>query len=155
MWERWDSMLPDGSLNPGDMLSFNHYAFGAIAQFLHEVVGGISPLEPGWKKFLVRPIPGGILKSASVKYLSAYGMIETRWKLEVGQSGEAFVLEVVVPLNTTAWVVLPNQEEDEGVEVGSGRHDFNVEFVSDGRWPPKPINPPPPFYHSEPDEFAG
>lgn len=154
MWERWDSMLPDGSLNPGDMLSFNHYAFGAIAQFLHEIVGGISPLKPGWKKFLVRPIPGGILKSASVKYLSAYGMIETRWKLEIGQSGEAFALEVVVPLNTTAWVVLPNQEEDEGVEVGSGRHDFNVEFVLDGRWPPKPIHPPLPFYHSEPDEFA-
>lgn len=155
MWERWDSMLPDGTLNPGDMLSFNHYAFGAIAQFLHENVGGISPLKPGWQEFLVRPIPGGNLTSASVKYLSAYGMIECQWRIEATVSGNMFVLQVVVPPNTTACIVLPSQKKDDGVFVGSGRHDFTVEHISDDRWPPKPIHPPPPFYFAEPDEFAG
>ncbi|KAH7417634.1 glycoside hydrolase family 78 protein [Cadophora sp. MPI-SDFR-AT-0126] len=152
MWERWDSMLPDGSLNPGDMLSFNHYAFGAIAQWLHEVVGGISAQEPGWKKILVRPVPGGIITSASIKHLSAYGMIECHWTIE---SGKTFNVEVFVPPNTTAIVVLPGQIESQGVEVGSGRHEFCIEYNSDTRWPPKPITPPPPFYHAEPDEFAG
>lgn len=150
--ERWDSMLPDGSLNPGDMLSFNHYAFGAIAQWLHEVVGGISALQPGWKKVLVRPVPGGIITSASVKHLSQYGMIECHWRIYEGQK---FNLEIILPANITALVVLPGQIEGQGVEVGSGRHEFSIEYVSDTRWPPKPIHPPPPFYHAEPDEFAG
>ena len=46
-WERWDSMLPDGSINPGEMTSFNHYALGAVADFLHRVVAGLAPAAPG------------------------------------------------------------------------------------------------------------
>ena len=45
IWERWDSMLPDGSINPGEMTSFNHYAFGAVADWMHRSVGGLAPLE--------------------------------------------------------------------------------------------------------------
>ena len=43
VWERWDSMLPDGSVNPGQMTSFNHYAFGAVADWMHRVIGGLAP----------------------------------------------------------------------------------------------------------------
>src|SRR5262249_14600583 len=49
IWERWDSMLPDGSINPGEMTSFNHYAFGAVADWLHRVVGGLAPAAPGYR----------------------------------------------------------------------------------------------------------
>ena len=59
VWERWDSMLPDGSINPGEMTSFNHYALGAVADFLHRVVAGLAPSEPGYRRLLVRPRPGG------------------------------------------------------------------------------------------------
>ncbi|KAF5683541.1 alpha-L-rhamnosidase [Fusarium denticulatum] len=61
VWERWNSMLPDGSVNPGRMTSFNHYALGAVADWLHGTVGGIAPMasSPGWKVFRVKPIPGG------------------------------------------------------------------------------------------------
>ncbi|WP_306214322.1 family 78 glycoside hydrolase catalytic domain, partial [Actinoplanes sp. RD1] len=52
VWERWDSMLPDGSLNPGEMTSFNHYALGAVADWIHRRIGGIAPLEPGYAKVL-------------------------------------------------------------------------------------------------------
>ena len=47
IWERWDSMLPDGSINPGQMTSFNHYAFGAIAHWMHQTIGGFAHWSPG------------------------------------------------------------------------------------------------------------
>ena len=59
MWERWDSMLPDGSVNPGEMTSFNHYALGAVVDFLHRVVGGLESAEPGWRRVRIAPRPGG------------------------------------------------------------------------------------------------
>ncbi|MBO0813080.1 MAG: family 78 glycoside hydrolase catalytic domain, partial [Microlunatus sp.] len=64
VWERWDSMLPDGSINPGEMTSFNHYALGAVADWLHKVVAGIDALEPGYAKIKIAPQPGGGLTSA-------------------------------------------------------------------------------------------
>jgi alpha-L-rhamnosidase len=59
IWERWDSMLPDGTINPGQMTSFNHYALGAVAEWMHRSIGGIAPLEPGYSRVLVAPQPGG------------------------------------------------------------------------------------------------
>ena len=55
IWERWDSMLPDGTINPGQMTSFNHYALGAVADWMHQIIGGIVPLEPGYSKVLIAP----------------------------------------------------------------------------------------------------
>src|SRR5699024_1249001 len=59
IWERWDSMLPDGTVNPGDMTSFNHYALGAVADWMHRVVAGIDPLEPGYRRERFAARPGG------------------------------------------------------------------------------------------------
>jgi alpha-L-rhamnosidase len=73
IWERWDSLLPDGTVNPGEMTSFNHYVLGAVGNWIHSVIWGVQPLEPGWKNILVRPIPGGDLSHAKVKYLSPSG----------------------------------------------------------------------------------
>ena len=58
VWERWDSMLPDGSINPGEMTSFNHYALGAVADWLHRRVAGLAPAAPGYREIEVRPLPG-------------------------------------------------------------------------------------------------
>ena len=57
VWERWDSMLPDGSINPGQMTSFNHYALGAVADWLHRRVAGLAPAAPGYRELVVRPAP--------------------------------------------------------------------------------------------------
>lgn len=65
IWEQLNSMLPDGSMDSGTMPSFNHYALGSIADWLHVTVGSISPAET-WKTFLVRPVPGGNITSADV-----------------------------------------------------------------------------------------
>ncbi len=51
IWERWDSMLTDGTINPGQMTSFNHYALGSVADWMHANIGGITPIEAGWKSF--------------------------------------------------------------------------------------------------------
>ena len=150
IWERWDSMLPDGSINPGSMTSFNHYALGSVANFLHSVVGGISPLQPGWATFLVRPRPGGELRHAEVRYDGPHGTVAVRWEVgeadgeaeattptteggaAVGEDGaraplrratRAFQLRVEVPPNSRALVVLPGQGEGDGEWVGSGTHE--------------------------------
>ena len=61
VWERWDSMLPDGSINPGEMTSFNHYALGAVADWMHRTIGGLTPTEPGYRRMEICPRPGGEL----------------------------------------------------------------------------------------------
>lgn len=67
VWERWDSMLPDGSINPGEMTSFNHYALGAVADWLHRTVGGLAPGAPGYRRLEIQPQPGGGLTSARAR----------------------------------------------------------------------------------------
>lgn len=139
MWERWDSMLPDGSINPGEMTSFNHYALGSVGSWLHSTVGGVSPSSPGWKTILFAPIPGGTINSAKTSFLSPYGKIECSWETEKEGSGEGgkkkFKLKATVPPNTTAEVKLPGKEE--ALKVRSGVHEFESEYVDDEEWPPK------------------
>ncbi|MDH2443139.1 glycoside hydrolase family 78 protein [Amnibacterium sp. CER49] len=117
-WERWDSMLPDGSINPGGMTSFNHYAFGAVADFLHRRVAGLAPAAPGYRELLVAPQPGP-LESASAALETPYGPASVAWR----RNGDDFLLDVVVPTGTTATVVLPDAAGTRSV-VGAGAHRF-------------------------------
>ncbi|MFK0006993.1 family 78 glycoside hydrolase catalytic domain [Paenarthrobacter sp. NPDC090520] len=123
IWERWDSMLPDGSINPGEMTSFNHYALGAVADWMHRTVAGLAPLEPGYRKILVKPQPGGGLTWASARHDTPYGTASVLWREDDG----GLTAVVDIPTGTTARVELPGQE---ALEVGSGRHEFAVERVS-------------------------
>ncbi len=118
-WERWDSMLPDGTVNPGDMTSFNHYALGAVADWLHCRVAGLAPLDPGYRAVRFRPEPGGDLTWASARHVSPYGEYSIRW--ERGEAG--LVVDVVVPTGGRGVVALPGREEE---HVGSGEHRFVV-----------------------------
>ena len=138
IWERWDSMRPDGSINPGEMTSFNHYALGSIINWMHRTVAGISPLEPGWKSVLVKPVPGGTVTSAEAKYDTAYGGLECKWVLE----GTKFKLDLVVPPNSSAKILLPGESEECERLVGSGAYVFETTFDSQVGWPPKALVPP-------------
>src|SRR6185503_2435713 len=82
IWERWDSMLPDGSINGGEMTSFNHYALGAVADWMHRTIGGIAPLAPGYARVLVAPRPGGGLTSARSSLDTRHGVVEIEWRRE-------------------------------------------------------------------------
>ncbi|RBY77207.1 alpha-L-rhamnosidase [Geodermatophilus sp. TF02-6] len=118
VWERWDSMLPDGSINPGEMTSFNHYAYGAVADWLHRVVAGLAPAAPGYRRLRIAPRPGPGITSAAATHETPYGPAAVSWTVD----GSAFVLELAVPPNTRAQVALPDGSAP--FEVGSGRHTF-------------------------------
>jgi alpha-L-rhamnosidase len=125
IWERWDSLLPDGSVNPGDMTSFNHVAFGAIVDWLHRSVAGLAPGAPGYRRLSVAPLPGGGLTWARARHLTPYGSAEVDWRIE----GDEFVLNIVVPAGTTADVQLPGRTAR--LEVGAGRHSWRSTLPDD------------------------
>jgi alpha-L-rhamnosidase len=129
IWERWDSMLPDGTINPGEMTSFNHYALGAVADWMHRTIGGLTPIEPGYRHIEIRPRPGGGLTHAQVRHITPYGLAESVWKIENGK----LHLDVIIPPNTTALVTLPNGEQH---DVGSGVRNWVVDYQDpDARGP--------------------
>lgn len=120
VWERWDSMLPDGSINPGEMTSFNHYALGAVADWLHRTVAGLAPGAPGYRELLVRPVPGGGLTRAAARHTTPYGDASVAWRVD----GDRWHLEVVVPPGGGAEVHLPDGSQPE--HVGSGEHSWSL-----------------------------
>ncbi|MGN6427169.1 MAG: family 78 glycoside hydrolase catalytic domain [Leifsonia sp.] len=115
IWERWDSMLPDGTVNPGEMTSFNHYALGSVAAWLHGTVAGLSPVEPGFRRFRVAPQPGGGLTRAERTLATPYGTAAVAWRIEDGR----FEITVTVPTGSTAEIVLPSGRT---VEARPGTH---------------------------------
>jgi alpha-L-rhamnosidase len=116
IWERWDGIKPDGSFQDPGMNSFNHYAYGAIGNWLYRVVAGIEidPEHPGYKHIIIRPRPGGGLTSASANHQSSYGKIESSWKIENKQ----FNLSVAIPPNTKATAFVPNAQVKQVLESG-------------------------------------
>ena len=125
IWERWDGQKPDGSFQDVGMNSFNHYAYGAIGDWMYRVVAGIEIDEkaPGYKHILIRPQPGGELNYAKASVESVYGHVESGWKIVDGK----MKLRVEVPPNTTATVRLPKaklEEVSEGGKPLSGREEF-------------------------------
>jgi alpha-L-rhamnosidase len=116
IWERWDSMLPDGTINPGQMTSFNHYAFGAVAYWMHQIIGGIAPLEPGYSRVLIAPQPGGDIRWARSSLDSRHGKISVSWSQDHDGPIE---LDVAVPEGVTALVQLPGTPAQ---ELGRGQH---------------------------------
>ncbi|MGN8245760.1 glycoside hydrolase family 78 protein [Cellulomonas soli] len=118
-WERWDSLLPDGTVNPGDMTSFNHYALGAVADWLHRVVAGLAPDAPGYRRLRLAPRPGGGLTHAGATHLTPYGTASVDWQVTAGR----FVLHAVVPVGTTAVLDLPGQPPR---TLGHGEHTLDL-----------------------------
>jgi alpha-L-rhamnosidase len=144
IWERWDGIRPDGTFQDEGMNSFNHYAYGAIGEWLFSDIAGIRIAEPGYSRFQIIPVPGGDLNHAKAILHSPFGKIESSWDIEE----DRFTLEVEVPVNTIAEVHLPyadrasvrvngrplagteeiRHSEQSGsvvlIEVGSGRYIF-------------------------------
>lgn len=116
IWERWDGRRPDGSFqNPG-MNSFNHYAYGAIGDWLYRVVAGLDtdPAHPGYQRAIIRPRPGGSLTHAQARLETLIGEYAVAWQLDAGTLRVA----VTVPANGLAEVHLPSAQLSEVVESG-------------------------------------
>lgn len=105
IWERWDGIKANGAFQDAGMNSFNHYAYGAIGEWLYRVAAGIEidAARPGYKHILIQPQPGGQLTHARASLQSPYGKIESSWKIADGR----FALAIEIPANTSATVKLP------------------------------------------------
>jgi len=116
IWERWDGIKPDGSFQDAGMNSFNHYAYGAIGDWLYRVVAGIEidPDLPGYKHVIIQPHPGGELDYAIASVNSLYGKVTSGWEKKTG----SLKVIVEIPANTFATVNLPGAVPEEVTEGG-------------------------------------
>jgi alpha-L-rhamnosidase len=141
IWERWDCIKPDGSFQTVGMNSFNHYAYGAVGNWLYTQVAGIqtNPTKPGYKHMVIRPLITNRLTYAEASHKSLYGLIRSRWETQ----GDQLTMQVEIPANTTATVYVPtcsaevlengkpvsehNSLYEKGylcIELGSGKYEF-------------------------------
>ncbi|WP_238161790.1 family 78 glycoside hydrolase catalytic domain [Kribbella antibiotica] len=120
VWERWNSINPDGTFNDVGMNSFNHYAYGAVGEWMYRTLAGVSAAEPGYRKVLIAPNPGGGITKADFTLETPYGKVVSNWKT----TARGFQLEVTVPANATAIVRLPGSKDS--VNVASGTYRFEV-----------------------------
>jgi alpha-L-rhamnosidase len=116
IWERWDGQKPDGTFQNAGMNSFNHYAYGAIGEWMYRVMAGIEIDEtaPGYKHILIEPRPGGGFTSARASHQTMYGKVSSAWTLKDG----TFELAVEIPANTRATVRLPGAQLGSVTEAG-------------------------------------
>jgi alpha-L-rhamnosidase len=116
IWERWDGLKPDGSFQDQGMNSFNHYAYGAIGEWLYAVVAGLDldPENVAYKHSLIQPHPGGGLTSAKATLESPYGKVASGWQIK----DKSLIVDVVIPPNTTATLTLPKAGDKAVMESG-------------------------------------
>ena len=116
MWERWDAYTIEGGIHDPGMNSFNHYAYGAIAEWLYRVVAGIDVLEPGYKRIRLHPRPGGGYTYAQATYNSVHGKIASAWTI----TDQGTRYDFTIPANTTATLLL-NTGDPYAVKEGTGK----------------------------------
>jgi alpha-L-rhamnosidase len=118
IWEHWDGIKEDGSFWSKNMNSFNHYAYGAIGDWLYRYVAGIDTDEaaPGYKHILIKPHPGPGLTWAEAELESMYGLIHAEWRRTEGNTTE---IRISLPPNTTASVQLPDAKLASVLEGGA------------------------------------
>lgn len=132
IWERWDGIRPDGSFETPTMNSYNHYAYGAIGDWMYRVVAGIDTKEdgPGYKHIIIKPTIGGNLQNASADYETNYGKVSSHWKIDNGN----ILLDVEIPANTTATVYIPANSGtnilESGKQVAFGQDFKQTSFVN-------------------------
>ena len=151
VWERWDAINPDGRIHGGEidgygagMLSFNHYAFGAVAAWLYRSLAGLAPIasDPGYGTVIFAPVPGGGLTHARASVVSPYGPTSIAWAL----ADSLLRVELEIPPGACGWFVppvgpwqmvaegrpmtlqaTPESTPRLGQRFGSGRHVVHVE----------------------------
>ena len=124
IWERWDGLDENGVCPIGDdgtdlMISYNHYASGAVGDFLYRRIAGIEPISAGYQRFLIAPIPGGGLTYAKGSVDTPYGRISSGWQIE----GTTFSITVEVPMGTFCELKLPDGSKK---ELFSGKYSFEI-----------------------------
>lgn len=121
IWESWDSMLLDGSINPGKMTTFNHYAFGAIAKFMNERIARLQRLEAGWRKFRICPSMEAEFSSTSAHHVCPQGTISFSWEVQkLDGNQDEIRLEATIPPSTWGEGILREGKKEKIQQVGPG-----------------------------------
>jgi alpha-L-rhamnosidase len=131
IWERWNSLNPDGTVSSTDMNSLNHYAYGSIVEWMYRDMCGLNPASEedgvtGFRRARIAPKPDKSLQWAKVRYHSAAGFYESGWTID--EQGH-LAIEITIPFNTSARVVLPHAKEGE-ISI-NGKHFPEGKQVSD------------------------
>jgi alpha-L-rhamnosidase len=114
IWERWDGEKTDSTFEDPGMNSFNHYAYGAIGDWMYRVSAGIETMGPGYKHIVIQPHPTKKLTYAKATFESSYGKIASGWERKEGK----MTVRVIIPANTTASIILPAVSADNVTEGG-------------------------------------
>ncbi|HEY5967159.1 MAG TPA: family 78 glycoside hydrolase catalytic domain [Chitinophagaceae bacterium] len=133
IWERWNGIRPDSTFEPASMNSFNHYAYGAIGDWMYQVVAGLDTYDdgPGYKHIKIKPHIGGGLTNASASLQTYYGKAGSGWKIE----GNKIIMDIEIPANTTATVFVPASNKEAITESGnavSSSKDLQVTGTENG-----------------------
>lgn len=128
IWERWNSVLDDGSISGTGMNSLNHYAYGSVVNFVAHYVAGLQPLVPGYQKVRIAPYPDARLGKMELRYHSASGTYKADWK--ICKDGK-LALHYEIPFDCEAEVVLP--ESGKIKHLTAGTYDFLLETQRDYR----------------------
>lgn len=128
IWERWNSMMPDGSIPDNGMNSFNHYSYGAVGDWLYRDAVGLYETSPGFKTLAVKPHPGADFTYMKAEQQTPYGKAAASWQKVDG----VFTLEVTVPVNTTAEIFIPSEQGAE-ITMDGGKMDA-VPGLKMGAW---------------------
>lgn len=128
IWERWDALRPDGTVNTtdlnnperdsGGMVSFNHYANGAVGDWLYRRIAGIEAIDGGYKRFRIAPVLGGGLTFAKGSTETPYGTIVSDWN----RKGNVFYISIQVPVSSECLLIMPSGDEH---HLTSGTHSFS------------------------------
>lgn len=168
IWEHWDGIRPDGTMWSPDMNSFNHYAYGAVGEWLYTVAAGlgIDETQPGYKRFIVAPHPGGGLRWVSASFKSVYGEISVKWEQRMENGQKLITLRLHVPVNTQA-VIRPyccqRILDSDGIDFGwsggtveglAGSGDYKICYIMQGERPEQlSIRPGSPYFWKGDDIF--
>ncbi len=124
IWERWDGIKPDGTFQTETMNSFNHYAYGAIGDWMYRVMTGIDTDEKGvgYKQITIKPHLNNRITQAASDYQTYYGKVSSHW--QTGNDGLS--LDVEIPANTTATIYVPAASENAISENGAALKNIQV-----------------------------
>ncbi len=133
IWERWDGIRPDSTFETPGMNSFNHYAYGAIGDWMYRVIAGLDTYsaDPGYHHSRIEPHPGGGLREARADLETAYGMLSSHWRLD----SDTLYMDVTIPANTMSSVFIPAPDGGQITESNhplSSIHEISVENVGKG-----------------------
>ncbi len=128
IWERWNSLLPDGKISGIQMNSLNHYALGSVCEAIYAHIGGLKNAKPGWKKAIIAPKPNYRLKYFDIAYNSQVGEYKVNWKIEEDGTLD---IKVKVPYGASAEIVLPSHPESRTEVVSGGVYGYRYTPTQD------------------------